>query len=324
MTLPGTYWIYGYVTDSHGAVSGATVSISGDSCETDASGYYQLNAIGENDNSTVTVEATNGSSTVTSYIYLDTSNLTTQLDFMLPTSVQVSNISGCVQSGARSAVLSAKVTNGTGYVTFYYESGSSGGGTTISNWDYSSQYASLLTSGNYIEKTIQGLEPEWTYSFRGYISSNGQGAGEDWFNSTDTFTTTEADSELGVAGKSMRIYISCNNYPNNYIDCWCTRWDEDNWGVTFETFMDSSNRNLLFRNVVPGAVRELYNILGTPKFIDTTYDSGNSIIIEPSSNTGLANIRDKRTLAVKSISDTFISNKYFAIKIEGKRLDTGD
>jgi len=82
MTLPGTYWIYGYVSDGRGAISGATVSISGDSCETDASGYYQLNAIGENDNSRVTIEAIDGSSTVTSYIYLDTNNLTTQQDFL--------------------------------------------------------------------------------------------------------------------------------------------------------------------------------------------------------------------------------------------------
>lgn len=81
MTLPGTYWIYGYVTDERGAINGATVSISGDSCETDANGYYQLNAIGENDNSRVTISASYSGTTITSYPYLDTNNLTTQQNF---------------------------------------------------------------------------------------------------------------------------------------------------------------------------------------------------------------------------------------------------
>jgi len=83
MSLPGTYWIYGYVTDGSGAVDGATVSISGDTCTTDANGYYQLNAIGEDDNSRVTISATEDGVTSTAYIYLDTNNLTTRQDFYL-------------------------------------------------------------------------------------------------------------------------------------------------------------------------------------------------------------------------------------------------
>lgn len=123
-------------------------------------------------------------------------------------------------------------------------------------------------------------------------------------------------------GHSLRIYVSCNSYPNHYIDCWCTRWDEDNWGVTIETFMGAGARNFLFNNIVPGAVTELYNVLGTPYFYDTTYESGNTIILEPNNGYNLSGIRERRRVAVKSSSDTFINKDYFSVKLETKRLDT--
>jgi len=105
------------------------------------------------------------------------------------------------------------------------------------------------------------------------------------------------------------------------IRCWNTRWDESNYNVIIETFVDACDRNLLFRNVTPGANREIYNILGTPKYIDTTYNSGNTLIFEPISNYGVSSVRHKRIVAVKNISDTFINYETFGVKIEGVRLD---
>ena len=105
------------------------------------------------------------------------------------------------------------------------------------------------------------------------------------------------------------------------LQCWNTRWDEGNWNVTLETFLDARDRNYIFRNVTPGAIRELYNILGTPKYIDTTYTSSNTLIFEPISNYGLSSLRQRRTIGVKSISDTFIIHDKFGIKVEGMRLD---
>ena len=237
------------------------------------------------------------------------------------TPVVISNTSGCTTSGGTTATISAKVTDGSGNVTWYYESGVTGGGETQGDWESNSSYGSIVYSGEYITKELTGLNRGYTYSFRGYISSNGWDGGEDWFDATDTFTTTPADTTSYDEGESLRIYVSCNNYPNNYIDCWCTRFDEDNWGGTIETFMGSGSRNFLFNNVTPGAVRELYNILGTPKFIDTTYESGNTLIISPISGYGLSSLREERTVAVKSISDTFINWEKFNVKIEFKRLD---
>jgi len=122
-------------------------------------------------------------------------------------------------------------------------------------------------------------------------------------------------------GETLRIYYSCNSYPDFYIDCWCTRWDESNWDVIVETFLSSGARNMLFKNVAPGAIRELYNILGRPKYIDTTYSSGNTLILSPLSNYPLSSLVKERKIAVKNISDTFLTPNKFSIKIEGKRLD---
>lgn len=121
------------------------------------------------------------------------------------------------------------------------------------------------------------------------------------------------------SGEPGSIYISgCNCY----IRTWCTRWDEGNWDVTLETFMGSSARNNLFASTTPGAVRELYNILGTPKFIDTTWQGENTLTITPIHGFGISSLREERMIAVKNISDDFLTKNKFHIKIEGRRLDT--
>ncbi len=117
---------------------------------------------------------------------------------------------------------------------------------------------------------------------------------------------------------NLRIFYD----GNSFITCDCSRWDEGNWDITLQSFMGSGNRDILFANVVPGAYRELYNILGTPKYIDTTYTSGNSLRISPLGNTGLSSLREERIIAVKNISDNFITRDYFNVKIEAVRLDT--
>lgn len=120
---------------------------------------------------------------------------------------------------------------------------------------------------------------------------------------------------------NCRIYYSGNQYPTYYIDVPITRWDEGNWDLTIEIFLDSGNRNTLFTHLVPGAVGELYNILGTPYYKDITYTSSNTLIIHPLTGYGLSSLREGRMIAVKNISDTFINPEYFGIKIEGFRTD---
>lgn len=117
---------------------------------------------------------------------------------------------------------------------------------------------------------------------------------------------------------SIRVYYSANLYSAN---CWCTRWDESDWDVTVETFLTSGQRNDLFSHVTPGAVTELYSILGLPHFIDSTYSSGNTLMIEPIDGYGISSLRNSRVIAVKNISDSFLTPNLFTCKIEGKRID---
>jgi len=129
-------------------------------------------------------------------------------------------------------------------------------------------------------------------------------------------TTLENDGKITNDGT-----IVSGNWEDRDIRCWNTRWDENNYNIVIEGFLDACDRNYLARNITPGAVRELYNILGTPKFIDTTYNSSNSLTFEPLSGYGLSGVRSKKIIAVKNYSDTFINRDTFGIKIEG--LDIG-
>ena len=126
---------------------------------------------------------------------------------------------------------------------------------------------------------------------------------------------------MGISG-SMKIYYSGNQYPDYYFEAWCTRWDEGNYDVVIETFLESSNRNTLFAHVTPGSIRDLMenNPIGLHYFIDTTYKSGNTLIFEPIHNYGLSSLRESRMIGIKSVQDTFLTPDKFHVKIEGVRL----
>jgi len=114
--------------------------------------------------------------------------------------------------------------------------------------------------------------------------------------------------------------ITGADWENRNIQCWCTRWDEGNWDLSLEGMFNASDRNYLFDNVTPGATKEQFTILGTKIFIDTTYTSSNSLIIEPQGGFGISSIRKNRVIAVKSISDNFVNNSIYSVKIEGNIL----
>ena len=121
-------------------------------------------------------------------------------------------------------------------------------------------------------------------------------------------------------GPALKIYMPSAGAAN-FIQCWCTRFDEDNFSIVLETFLTSANRNLLFSHIVPGAQRELYNILGKPKFIDSTYSKENTLFLEPVSGYGLSSVRKSREVACKNASDTIITPDWFNVKLELVRLD---
>jgi len=124
--------------------------------------------------------------------------------------------------------------------------------------------------------------------------------------------------DYGTIGK--HAYISGAVWTTRDIRCWNTRWDCGNYDHTIETFMSPCDRNFLFRNVVPGAVAELFKVLGQPYYIDTTYSSSNSLKIECLSGYGLSSLRESVTIGVKSISDSFLNKDLYSVKIEGIEL----
>jgi len=135
------------------------------------------------------------------------------------------------------------------------------------------------------------------------------------------FDDNEGDTLTNYANKSNDGDIANATWIGRQIQCWNTRWDEGNWDVTVETFLNPCDRNFIAQHITPGAVKEMYNILGTPANWDITYSSGNTLTFIPIGGTGLSGLREQRTIGIKNFTDTFITKDYLGIKLEGLRLD---
>jgi len=224
-------------------------------------------------------------------------------------------------TGATNATISSQVWGGSGTAWFYWDTSDKGTSRTAWSNSYKDTTSPRL-SGNKFKYGVTGLDSETTYYYRCWISSNwwpGSSNRRDWSDSQMFKTgplpptpTTACHIQPGD------VYITGSSC---YIKCWCTRWDEGNWDMVYETFLTSSCRDNLFASTTPGAVRELYNILGTPKYIDTTYASSNTLTFTPIHPHGISSLRQKRTIAVKNISDTFLTRDRFHVKVEGFRID---
>lgn len=106
-------------------------------------------------------------------------------------------------------------------------------------------------------------------------------------------------------------------WKDNSIRCWCNRWDRDNYLHTLEVILNTSDRNYLTRNITPGAVKDLFTILGETTYIDTTYASSNTLVVEPISGYAVSSLRSYTKIGVKNVSDNFINKDLFKVKIEG-------
>lgn len=81
------------------------------------------------------------------------------------------------------------------------------------------------------------------------------------------------------------IISGCSiNQSNTQFSVGCSRWDVDNTEHILEFWTDAAGRNKLYRSIKPGAVEELYDILGEKTYVDTTYSSSNTILIKPNPN----------------------------------------
>ena len=81
-------------------------------------------------------------------------------------------------------------------------------------------------------------------------------------------------------GEDLLIFYDDWDVPN-YVAGLCSRWDADNYLVTVETWLNKTQVEALRNNIVPGASKELYNILGSPTFKDITWTDGNTLRLRP-------------------------------------------
>jgi hypothetical protein len=88
-------------------------------------------------------------------------------------------------------------------------------------------------------------------------------------------------------------------YSTCYFNTACGRWNHDNQLHTIEFVTSKTNRDKLWNNIVPGKVTDWEITLGKLYWRDTTYYSGNTIVITPIAGTNIADLRDETKIVVK-------------------------
>ena len=102
------------------------------------------------------------------------------------------------------------------------------------------------------------------------------------------------------------IIISGNSCS---IPCACSRFTVDNYSITIETWLKKSDVQKIRNNVMPGATRDMCNILGLPHFFDTTFTRDNTLRLIPNVSFGsnLPYMRGEKTVFCKSIQTNPLS-----------------
>jgi hypothetical protein len=71
-------------------------------------------------------------------------------------------------------------------------------------------------------------------------------------------------------------------YDNdNYVEGRCSMWNVTDYTLTVDTWLKEESVKILRQHMVPGAVGELYQILGRPTYYDKTWESKNTLILKP-------------------------------------------
>ena len=112
---------------------------------------------------------------------------------------------------------------------------------------------------------------------------------------------------------------------NSYVEGRTSRFDQQDYSIILEAWLKKADLKLIRNHVMPGAVGELYNILGVPRFYDKTWTGDNTLRIRPNyssnnSNSNMLYMRPERLIYVKNISDSPVKGPsgWLNIKIEGQ------
>lgn len=138
------------------------------------------------------------------------------------------------------------------------------------------------------------------------------------FKQFDSTTGFKIDTIVGVPSTpdvgDIRIYYG-DLAENYYLDCYCNRWDVQNYQVTIETMLTKSESQTLRDNITPGATRIMYKILDRPVYYDTTWDGSNTLKLVPRDGYSFSIMRRDTIMYVKNYAEHPIGGGLINIKI---------
>lgn len=114
----------------------------------------------------------------------------------------------------------------------------------------------------------------------------------------------------------LRIFYS----GNAYVSGMCSRWDVQNYNLICETWLKKDAFNKLNDNIRPGACKELYKILGRPRYTDISWQAKNTIRFKPVAyhQSQLNRMRRETVAYPKSITSSVLpgSSSWLNVKLE--------
>jgi hypothetical protein len=129
--------------------------------------------------------------------------------------------------------------------------------------------------------------------------------------------------EVTIITNVEDLLIFYDNLMNpNYTTSWCTKWDSQDYTVTIGTWLTQEQVSSIQENVRPGAVGELFQVLGKPFYYDKSWSGKNTLRIVPNvdSESNLKNMRKEIVIYPKNVTTSPIPGSHegmIEIKIEG-------
>jgi hypothetical protein len=200
-------------------------------------------------------------------------------------------------------------------------------GRYVEVWAQGSSVSGLTAGGGYYQVNIQTIATDGdTIGISGQNDIDTSGATyvldvTDLSYQQDLHLEDGGDGGSGEITGDLRIYYSSLSDPD-YIKCWCNRWDQNDWNIVVETFLDKSDLQTLTNNITPGAVGELYEVLGSRIHYDQTWAGENTLKLVPNptfTKSELNKMREDTIIYVKNISSTPFegTSGFLDVKIEG-------
>lgn len=121
-----------------------------------------------------------------------------------------------------------------------------------------------------------------------------------------------------MTGGDLDIYYS----GSHYIRCWCSRWEQDNYSISLETFMYKDSAQTIINNTIPGSIGEWKIATRGYKYYDSTWKGKNTLHISANNSCGsnLRNMRNELDFYPEDIRTEPVMgmSEFIVMKIDGK------